>query len=100
MANANCILVEVVFAQSSQHHLETLELPRGTTLGEALTQSDIPRQAGLQRVSGGDVGVFSRKVGLDYVLNDGDRVEIYRPLLLTPNEIRKLRAQRRHQSGC
>ena len=39
------------------------------------------------------VGIFSRKVSLDDELREGDRVEIYRPLIADPKEMRKQRAQ-------
>jgi putative ubiquitin-RnfH superfamily antitoxin RatB of RatAB toxin-antitoxin module len=38
------------------------------------------------------LGVFSRKKPLEYVLKEGDRIEIYRPLLADPKEIRRKRA--------
>jgi uncharacterized protein len=40
------------------------------------------------------VGVYSRPVKLDDVLQDGDRVEIYRPLIADPKEMRRQRAER------
>ena len=39
------------------------------------------------------VGIFSRKVTLDYLLSAGDRVEIYRPLLADPKEVRRQKAE-------
>jgi hypothetical protein len=38
------------------------------------------------------LGIFSRKVAPDHVLGEGDRVEIYRPLILDPKEARRRRA--------
>jgi hypothetical protein len=46
----------------------------------------------------GAVGIFSRKVPLDHVLRDGDRVEIYRPLICDPKEMRKQRALEKDNS--
>ncbi|MDD9868996.1 MAG: RnfH family protein [Gammaproteobacteria bacterium] len=40
------------------------------------------------------VGVFGRRVALDCVLEEGDRIEIYRPLRRTPMEARRIRAGR------
>jgi putative ubiquitin-RnfH superfamily antitoxin RatB of RatAB toxin-antitoxin module len=39
------------------------------------------------------VGVFSRKVTMEHRLEDGDRVEIYRPLIADPKESRRKRAE-------
>ena len=44
------------------------------------------------------VGIFSRRVDLDTQLTDGDRVEVYRRLQLSPTEARRLRAQRKKVS--
>mgnify|MGYP001488829797 FL=1 len=44
------------------------------------------------------VGIFSRRVDLDTQLTDGDRVEIYRRLQLSPTEARRLRAERKKVS--
>ncbi len=44
------------------------------------------------------VGIFSRRVELDTQLTDGDRVEIYRRLQLSPTEARRLRAERKKVS--
>lgn len=43
------------------------------------------------------VGIYSRKVALDASLEEGDRIEIYRPLLIDPKEARRLRAKRRQR---
>ena len=40
-----------------------------------------------------DVGIYSKKVALDSALKEGDRIEIYRPLTITPMEARRLRAK-------
>ncbi|OEE69834.1 RnfH family protein [Enterovibrio norvegicus FF-33] len=45
------------------------------------------------------VGVFSRLVKLDALVHDGDRIEIYRPLMADPKEIRRRRAERMIAEG-
>ncbi len=66
-----------------------LSLPTGSTAGDALNASGLlqrhPQARGLP------VGVWGRKQALDAPLHDGDRVEIYRPLLCDPKESRRLR---------
>jgi putative ubiquitin-RnfH superfamily antitoxin RatB of RatAB toxin-antitoxin module len=39
------------------------------------------------------VGIFGHKASLDQVLREGDRVEIYRPLIADPKEARRQRAR-------
>ena len=46
-----------------------------------------------------DVGIFSKKATLDQPLQEGDRVEIYRPLLANPREMRKQRARDENPPG-
>lgn len=68
----------------------TLQLPVGTTVREALRQSGL--QSGSSDVSGGvSVGIWGRKCGLDQVLRDQDRVELYRPLRVDPKVARRER---------
>jgi putative ubiquitin-RnfH superfamily antitoxin RatB of RatAB toxin-antitoxin module len=61
----------------------SLELPAGATVRDALAASGFEGRA---------CGVFGKRVELDHRLNDGDRVEIYRPLALDPKEARRRRA--------
>jgi len=44
------------------------------------------------------VGVFGQLVALDYVLSEGDRVEVYRPLAISPAERRRQRAAKRNRN--
>jgi len=82
------IRVEVVCAFPGEAKLVEVELPRGATVGDALTA------AGMQA---GAVGVFGKVVGADTRLKDGDRVEIYRPLTADPKEQRHRRAARKRR---
>ncbi|WP_269915260.1 RnfH family protein [Acinetobacter sp. HY1485] len=60
---------------------------------EGMSVQDAIEQSGLDLPQDFVCGIFSEKVGLDTVLNDGDRVEIYRPLTINPKEIRRNRAK-------
>lgn len=63
----------------------------GATVQEALEQSGIlVSHPETQQLS---VGIFSKPVGLDVVLKDGDRIELYRPLEVDPKENRRSRAR-------
>jgi len=88
--------VEVVYALPKQQFLVQLSLPLGSTAREAVEQSGLLvkfPQINLETLT---VGIFSRVVGLDHVLVAGDRVEIYRPLLMSPSEARRRRARLKH----
>ena len=91
--NADLLEVEVVYARPEQQVLIQLSVPGGSTARDAIIRSNI-----LSDVSGLDletlaVGIFARRVTLDYILRTGDRVEIYRPLTMSPVEARRWRAK-------
>lgn len=87
------IVVEVVYAAETSIS-RTLRLPAGSTALQAVEASGL---AGL--IPAGDfdpqrLGIFARRVPPGQVLRSGDRVEIYRPLLLDPMTARRQRARR------
>lgn len=88
------ITVEVIHcADRSQVDREQLVLPLGSTVADALRRSTVPvRHPGLEPVAErAGVGIHGRLVALDAVLGDGDRIELYRPLLIDPMEARRAR---------
>lgn len=86
------IRVEVVYATPHRQELVTLELVQGSTVARAIEHSGLAGKFTDFEVDPARVGIFSRKVSLDHVLHDGDRVEIYRPLQVDPKEARRQRA--------
>ena len=71
-----------------------LELTHGATALDAIRASGLLEgEAGID-ISTQPVGIWGRVRALDAVLADGDRVEVYRPLVINPKEARRLRAQR------
>ncbi|MBM3388680.1 MAG: RnfH family protein [Betaproteobacteria bacterium] len=70
---------------------ETLSLPLGATLGQALQASTRLRQQWPGPLESLRCGVWSKLRPLDHLLRDGDRVEVYRPLLVDPKEARRQR---------
>lgn len=85
------ITVEVAYALPHRQSLLKLTVAKGTTVSQAIEQSGIMAEFPSMEIS--DVGIFSRKVTLDHVLLNGDRVEIYRSLIADPKEMRKKRAR-------
>jgi len=86
------IPIEVVLAMPGRQELVALEVARGTTLAEAITQSGLPEMFEGFELDLTRVGVFSHKASPEQVLQAGDRVEIYRPLIADPKEVRRQRA--------
>jgi putative ubiquitin-RnfH superfamily antitoxin RatB of RatAB toxin-antitoxin module len=85
------IAVEVVLALPGRVLLKRLMLDAGATAAEAVRVAGL-RQDGLP-VDLQRLGIFGRRVAPDQPLRDGDRVEIYRPLVLDPKEARRRRAR-------
>ena len=96
---AEQIRVEVVHARPDKQVLLALNVAPGTTLGGAIEQSGIRKAFPGLEVDPDRVGVFGRKAELGDVLQAGDRVEIYRPLLADPKEARRKRAARQKKTG-
>ncbi len=89
---AETIHIEVAWADPNKQILLALDVELGTTLLEAIALSGIREQVPDLDVDAAHLGVFSRKKSPEYVLREGDRVEIYRPLVADPKEIRRKRA--------
>jgi putative ubiquitin-RnfH superfamily antitoxin RatB of RatAB toxin-antitoxin module len=88
---AEPITVEVAYAQKDRQELVTLTLPVGATAREAIERSGLPEKFPEIDLARNKLGVFAKLVKPDAVLRDRDRVEIYRPLLADPKEVRQRR---------
>jgi putative ubiquitin-RnfH superfamily antitoxin RatB of RatAB toxin-antitoxin module len=86
------INIEVAYAVPDKQVLLSLSVPQGTTVAEGIEQSAIQDEFPELKMDIKAVGIFSRKVSLDHVLREGDRIEIYRPLIADPKEARRQRA--------
>lgn len=84
--------VEVVYALPDRQELVTLTLPAGATLQQAIEASGLRQGHPEIDFLSGRFGIFARPAKLDTVLRDRDRVEIYRPLIADPKEVRRQRA--------
>ena len=87
--------IEVVYALPERQKLIALQVPAGTTVREAARQSGITGFFDGLDIEQAPMGIFGKAVDADsHVLMAGNRVEIYRPLLIDPKESRKARAAR------
>jgi len=92
MTGKECISVEVTLAMPERQVLVALEISTGSTIADAIEQSGVPGMFDDFELDPEKVGIFGHKAGMDQVLRDGDRVEIYRPLIADPKEVRRQRA--------
>lgn len=86
------IQVEVAYALPEQQLILPLTVAAGTKVEDAIRLSGILERFPEIDLSQTKVGVFSKLTSLDAVLRDKDRVEIYRPLIADPKEVRRRRA--------
>jgi putative ubiquitin-RnfH superfamily antitoxin RatB of RatAB toxin-antitoxin module len=84
--------VAVAYVGPEAQVLESLEVPAGTTLGDAIERSRVLEQCPEIDLGTFKVGIFGKLAKPDQMLEAGDRVEIYRPLIADPKEARKRRA--------
>ena len=89
------IHIEVAYALPDKQRIVKLDVPSGTTALQAVSMSQLDEVFD-DLVVGPDIklGVWGKAVTGDRVLAMGERVEIYRPLLIDPKEVRKARAAR------
>ncbi|MFP2507481.1 RnfH family protein [Buttiauxella gaviniae] len=91
------IKVEVVYALPEKQYLLKVRLAQGSTVEQAIAASGILELRTDIDLAKNKVGIFSRQVKLTDAVNDGDRVEIYRPLIADPKELRRQRAEKAAQ---
>ena len=88
------INVEVAYALPGKQIIRAVNIDQGTTIGAAIVQSgimiDFPELD--IELESAKVGLFGKVAAMTTVLADGDRVEIYRPLIADPKEVRRKRA--------
>ncbi|EHQ52408.1 hypothetical protein ECTPHS_06937 [Ectothiorhodospira sp. PHS-1] len=84
--------VEVAYARSDQQWVLEVSLPQGATVEDAIRQSGILDKVPEIDLTVNKVGVYGKLAKLNAVLNQRDRVEIYRPLIADPKQVRKKRA--------
>lgn len=87
------IKIEVLYALPHEQTLLTLEVPQGTTLGDAIKASGVLEKHPEIDLGSNKVGIFGKLSKLDWVLRNKDRIEIYRPLIADPKEVRRKRAE-------
>ena len=87
------INIEVVYALAHKQTLLNVKVPRATTLADAIKISGILEKHPEINLASNKVGIFAKLSKLDAVLRDKDRVEIYRPLIADPKEVRRKRAE-------
>lgn len=87
------IRVEVVYALPAEQPILQVSLAEGATVEDAIRASGVLGAHPDIDLAKNKVGIFSKLVKLDEKVRDRDRVEIYRPLIADPKEVRRKRAE-------
>ena len=90
--------VEVVYALPDVQEVITLELPEPCNVKRAVEASGLLDKYPEIDLSVNKVGIFSRLTTLEQLLREGDRVELYRPLIADPKEVRRRKAAEKKAS--
>jgi uncharacterized protein len=94
----NRITVTVVYALPDRATEIEVELAAGATVADAVERSGLAARHPEADIARRPVGVFGKRVDRRTTVADGDRVEVYRPLLADPKDARRKRARRRQQN--
>lgn len=93
-SEAATIRVAIAWSPAEGEAFEVaIELVRGASVLDAIRASGVLERGGEVDISTQSVGIWGRVATLDSLLDEGDRVEIYRPLRINPKEARRRRAK-------
>lgn len=92
--NSTNIKIEVAYVGTSAQALISVCLPQAATIADAIEKSGILTRFPEIDWNKNKIGIFSKPALLSTRLEEGDRVEIYRPLIIDPKEARRLRVKK------
>lgn len=92
MSEGDLIAVEVAYALPQVQRQLSVDVAPGSTLREAIVESGILDEFPEIDLESQRVGVFGKLGKPDDAVRPGDRIEIYRPLIADPKEVRRQRA--------
>ena len=84
--------IEIVYGLANRQVLKSMSVTEGTTVRGAALKSGLEVEFPELDLQQAPLGIFGKAVKDETVLRDGDRIEVYRPLLVDPKEARRKRA--------
>jgi putative ubiquitin-RnfH superfamily antitoxin RatB of RatAB toxin-antitoxin module len=93
MAKSKSLNLEIVYLSSNRQFIIPLNLPAPCVIQQAITLSGILTLCPEIDLSKHKVGIYSKTVSLEQIIQDHDRIEIYRPLQIDPKQARLVRAK-------
>jgi putative ubiquitin-RnfH superfamily antitoxin RatB of RatAB toxin-antitoxin module len=92
------IRIEIVYAQPQRSVVKHLSVPEGAQIADALKLAALDQDFQGVDVANATVGIYGQVAGRDRPLREGDRIEIYRPLLEEPKLARRKRVSKSGRS--
>jgi len=97
--NLEKIQIEVVYGIPTSQKILAISVGNNTTIEEAINESGIKAFYDEIDLSVNKVGIWNRAAKLTDIVSDLDRIEIYRPMIADPKEVRKRRAEKAKEEG-
>ena len=94
MASSDFYKIEVAYALPDRQVILAVDVEQGSTIEHAIKQSGILTEFPKINLAKQTVGIFSRTCQLSDKVNDGDRIEIYRPLTIDPKDARRAKVKK------
>ena len=91
--------IAVAYARTDRQVWMEIEMQDGATVREAIERSGVLEEFPEIDLEVNKVGIFARPVKLDQPLKEGDRVEIYRPLIADPKQVKKKAAPKKQKAS-
>ncbi len=88
--------VELVYIDTDEEFIVSLDMAATATVADAVEQSQVLDKFPSLKAIDYQLGIYSQEVSAETRLQAGDRVEVYRPLVLDPMEVRRQRAKVSH----
>lgn len=97
--NESLLKIEVAYALPDEQSLLTVHVAEGADIQTCIEQSGILHRHSDIDLSNNKVGIWSRSKKLSDPVKEGDRIEIYRPLIADPKDVRRRRAEKAKEEG-
>jgi uncharacterized protein len=98
--SAASIRIEIVYAEPHRAIIKAMSLAAGSCIADALRLAALDSDFNGVNLVSSPLGVFGRAAGREYVLQEGDRIEIYRPLAADPKAARRSRVQQARKKAA
>ncbi len=86
-------MVEVAYAKPEEQLILTVSVKEGTTAQQAVEKSGVLERFPEIELAKTKMGIFGKLIKMDTVVREHDRIELYRPLIADPKEVRRKRAE-------